>query len=172
LGELAIETIGEGGTLNDMLARGDIDALIGARRPAALGQSPDLARLFPNYREIERDYFRETGLFPIMHTLVMPEKLFQDRPWVAESLYKAFVASKNLALERMRFSGAMRYMTPWLFDDLDEIDALFGGDPFPYGLNANRPTLEAFARFLLDQRFVDAPIDLDGLFTPIIGWQE
>lgn len=172
LGRLAIETIGEGGALSDLLARGEIDALIGARRPAALDQSEDVIRLFPNYREVERDYFRETGMFPIMHTLVMPEELFQDRPWVAESLYKAFVASKNLALERMRFSGAMRYMTPWLFDDLDEIDALFGGDPFPYGVDANRTTLDAFARYLFDQNFVDAPIGLDGLFTPIIGWQE
>ncbi len=172
LGPLAIETIGEGGALNDMLARGEIDALIGARRPAALDQSSDVIRLFPNYREVERDYFSATGIFPIMHTLVMPERLFQDRPWVAESLYKAFVASKNLARERMRFSGAMRYMTPWLFDDLDEIDALFGGDPFPYGIDANRTTLEAFAGYLLDQRFVDAPIALDDLVTPIIGWQE
>ena len=172
LGALNIEPIGEGGALSDLLASGDIDALIGARRPVALDQSSDVIRLFPNYREVERDYFRETGMFPIMHTLVMPEKLFQDRPWVAESLYKAFVASKNLALERMRFSGAMRYMTPWLFDDLDEIDALFGGDPFPYGFEANRPTLEAFARYLLDQHFIDAPIELEGLFTPIIGWQE
>ena len=63
-------------------------------------------------------------------------------------------------------------MTPWLFDDLDEIDSLFGGDPFPYGIDANRVTLEAFARYLLDQRFVDTPIELDDLFTPIIGWQE
>ncbi len=172
LGSLAIETIGEGGTLSDMLARGDIDALIGARRPASLDQSADVVRLFPKYREAERNYFIQTGICPIMHTLVMPEQLFQNRPWVAESLYKAFVASRDLALERMRFSGAMRYMTPWLFDDLDEIDALFGGDPFPYGLDANRVTLDAFARYLLDQRFVDAPIELDNLFTPIIGWQE
>jgi 4,5-dihydroxyphthalate decarboxylase len=172
LGALNIETIGEDGTLSDMLARGGIDALIGARRPASLDQSTDVTRLFPDYREAERNYFNETGIFPIMHTLVMPEQLFQDRPWVAESLYKAFAASKALALERMRFSGAMRYMTPWLFDDLDEIDALFGGDPFPYGLDANRVTLDAFARYLLAQRFVDAPIELDELFTPIIGWQE
>lgn len=105
---LAIETIGEDGTLSDMLARGEIDALIGARRPASLDQSDDVIRLFPNYREAERNYFIETGMFPIMHTLVMTEQLFQDRPWVAESLYKAFSASKALALERMRFSGAMR----------------------------------------------------------------
>ncbi|NQU72626.1 MAG: ABC transporter substrate-binding protein [Rhodospirillales bacterium] len=172
LGPLAIRAIGEDGTLNDMLASGEIDALIGARRPASLDECPDVIRLFPNYREAERDYFVETGIFPIMHTLVMPENLYRDRPWIAESLYKAFVASKNLALERMRFSGAMRYMTPWLFDDLDEIDALFGGDPFPYGVEANRVTLDAFARYLLDQRFVESPIPLDELFTPIIGWQE
>ncbi len=169
---LSIEAIGEKGTLSNMLAAGEIDALIGARRPAALGQSPSVARLFPDYREIERDAYRETGIYPIMHTLVMREALYRENPWVAESLYKAFVRSRDWALEQMRFSGAMRYMLPWLFADLDEMESLFGGDPWPYGIDANRPTLDAFARYLLDQGFVDRPLDLGEMFTPIVGWQE
>jgi 4,5-dihydroxyphthalate decarboxylase len=155
-------------TLSDMLARGEIDALIGARIPPSLGRSPDVARLFPNYREVERDYFKRTGIFPIMHTLVMREELYRSKPWVGVSLYKALVSSKDLALREMRFSGAMRYMLPWLYDEIEEIDALFGGDPMPYGLEPNRKTLETFARYLVAQGFVQPPVKIDELFVPIV----
>ena len=107
-----------------------------------------------------------------MHTLVIREDLHRSHPWAAESLFKAFEASKAWAAEQMRFSGAMRYMLPWLFDDLDEIDDLFGGDCWPYGLGPNRTTLEAIARYLVDDGFLDAPVSLDDMFTPIVGWEE
>ena len=159
-------------TLNDMLAAGEIDALIGARRPASFGTSPDVGRLFPNAREVERDFYRRTHIFPIMHTIVMREELYRAKPWIAVSLYKAFEESKRLALREMRFSGAMRYMLPWLYDEIDEIDQLFDGDPFPYGLDANRATLEAFARYMLDQKLIERPVDVGGLFAPIVGGGE
>ena len=169
---IAIETIAPGATLSDMLAAGEIDALLGARRPAALGRHADVARLLPDYRAREREYYARTGIFPIMHTLVMREDLFRARPWVAESLYKAFETAKAWAGEQMRFSGAMRYMLPWLFDDLDEIDELFGGDCWPYGLEPNRATLDAFVRYLVDDGFLETPVVLDDMFTPIVGWEE
>ncbi len=125
---ISIEIIAPGQTLSDMLADGEIDALLGARRPASFGHHAEVARLLPDHRARERDYYARTGIFPIMHTLVMREELYRDRPWVAESLFKGFEAAKAWANEQMRFSGAMRYMLPWLFDDLDEIDELFGGD--------------------------------------------
>ena len=159
----------EGTTLNDMLAAGEIDALIGARRPASLGTSPHVGRLFPNAREVERDFYRRTGIFPIMHTIVMREELYRAKPWIAVSLYKAFEESKRLALRQMRFSGAMRYMLPWLYDEIDEVDRLFAGDPMPYGLEANRTALETFARYMLDQRLMDQRVDIDQLFAPIVG---
>lgn len=156
-------------TLSEMLAAGAIDALIGARRPASFGKSPEVARLFPNARAVERDFFRRTGIYPIMHLMVIREALYREKPWIAVSLFKAFTASKQLALRQMRFTGAVRYMVPWLYDEIDEIDALFGGDPLPYGLDENRKTLETFARYLLDQRLVDRPIEIDTMFTPIVG---
>ena len=154
--------------LSEMLAQGKIDAFMGANAPASFGKSPEVARLFPGYREVERDYFARTGIFPIMHTMVIREGLHQERPWIAESLFKAFTESKRLALRSMRFSGAMRYMLPWLYDDLDEIDRLFGRDPFPYGLEPNRNNLETIARYLLEQGFVERKIDIDGIFAPIV----
>ena len=172
LAPVAIERIPEQATLSDMLAAGEIDALIGARRPACLGVHPDVGRLFADYREVERDFYRRTGIYPIMHTVVLREEIHRDHPWVAESLYKAFDAAKDRALRDMRFSGAQRYMLPWLFDDIDEIDELFGGDPWPYGIAANRVTLEALVRHLADQHFIAAPIALEELFAPMVGWEE
>jgi 4,5-dihydroxyphthalate decarboxylase len=164
-----LEPAPEHTSLSEMLAKGEIDALIGARIPPSLGSCADVARLFPNYRQVERDYFKRTGIFPIMHTLVIREDLYRAKPWIGVSLYKALVASKELALRDMRFSGAMRYMLPWLYDEIDEVDELFGGDPMPYGLEPNRRALETFARYLAAQGFVDRRITVDEFFVPIVA---
>lgn len=164
--------IPDGKTLSDMLANGEIDALIGARKPFSLNKSPKVVRLFPNYREVEREYFRRTGIFPIMHTLVMQEGLYEQKPWIAESVFKAFEEAKAWAAEQMRFSGAMRYMLPWLFDDIDELDELFGADPWPYGLEPNRGTLETVMQYLVEQHFLPEPARIDDLFIPIVTTNE
>ncbi len=164
----SIGLIPEAETHSDMLAKGGIDALIGARRPFSLGTGPSVARLFPNYREVEREYYRKTGIFPIMHTLVMRESLYKEKPWIAESLFKAFEASKAWSLQQMRFSGAMRYMLPWLYDDIDELDDLFGADPWPYGVEPNRVTLETLLQFLVEQRLGARPVPIDDLFAKIV----
>jgi 4,5-dihydroxyphthalate decarboxylase len=164
-----LERAPEHASLSEMLAKGEIDALIGARIPPSLGNCTDVARLFPNYRQVERDYFKRTGIFPIMHTLVIREDLYRAKPWIGVSLYKALVASKELALREMRFSGAMRYMLPWLYDEIEEVDELFGGDPMPYGLEPNRSVLETFARYLAAQAFVDRQIAVDEFFVPIVA---
>ena len=169
---LDIHLIGPEASLGDMLAAGEIDALIGARRPRVWSESPMVERLFPDYRALERDYFTRTGIFPIMHTVVIRDDLYDKSPWVAESLCKACAAAKNLAGERMRFSGAMRYMLPWLYDDIDEIDAVFGGDPFAYGLAPNRATLETLVRYLQEQSFISGEQNIEDFFAPIVGWQE
>lgn len=170
---LEVEPAPPGKSINDLLAEGDIAACLGARQPDALGRNPAIARLFPDYRRAERDYFRETAIFPIMHTIVMREELHTRHPWIAESMFKAFQASKAWALEHMRFTGAMVYMIPWLNAELDEIRELFDGDPYPYGVEANRGTLDTFMQYLVEQAFVAEPgPPLDRLFTPIVGWAE
>lgn len=162
-----------GKSINDLLVTGEVAAYFGARRPDALGTHPNIRRLFPNYREVEHDYFRRTGIFPIMHTMVIREDLYRERPWVAESMYKAFQASKLWGLERMRFSGTMVYMIPWLNEVVETIDDLFGGDPYPYGVEANKKTLDTLMRYLVAQRFVAEPRpEIDEMFTPIVGWAE
>jgi len=170
--DIDIEFIGPDRTLNGMLETGEIDAMIGARRPFSLDTSPHVARLFPDYREVEKAYYRKTGIFPIMHTLVVNEELYREHPWVAESMYKAFEQAKQWCLEQMRFSGTIRYTLPWLFADIDEMAEVFGPDPWAYGLEANRPTLEALVQYLHEQRFLAEKVALEDMFVPIVTSNE
>ena len=91
----------------------------------------------------------------------------KEKPWVVHSVYKAFVEAKRWGLEQARFSGTLRYMLPWLLEDLDEMDDLFGADPWPYGVEANRRPLQALVNYLVDQRFLKQPVKLEDMFTPI-----
>ena len=90
-------------------------------------------------------------------------------PFVATSLYHAFCAAKDSAREKMRYSGTLRYMLPWLPDDVEEIDRLFGGDCWPYGIEPNRPTLEALVTYMVEQGLIAAPIPIEKLFVPTFG---
>jgi 4,5-dihydroxyphthalate decarboxylase len=170
--DLSIQSIPANQTLSKMLEIGEIDALLGARAPNALGASPHVARLFPNYREVEREFYEKTGIFPIMHTLVMKENLYREKPWVAESLYKACEEAKAWCLKQMQFSGAIRYTLPWLLADIDEMVELFGRDPWPYGIEQNRRTLETLVQYLVYQHFLSKPVTLDEMFAPIVTWNE
>lgn len=159
----------KGKTLSGLLAEGEIDALIGALIPDSFKTSPDVVRLFPDYQNMERDYFKKTGIFPIMHALVIRESLCQKHPWLAESVYKACEQAKVWAQKQVRFSGALRYMFPWLFEHLEEIDEIFGGDPWPYGLEPNRKALEAFGQVLFDEHFISKPVTPEDMFATHVG---
>jgi 4,5-dihydroxyphthalate decarboxylase len=169
---LDLEIIPGDRTLNGMLEAGEIDAYYGARRPDALDNGHNVARLFPDYRKREKEYYRKTGFHPIMHTVVIREELFREHPWIAESLYKACEESKAWAVKQMKYSGAQRIMLPWLYDEIAEMEELMGGNAWAYGLAANRPILEAFMQYLADQHFLEKPAPIDDLFAPIISWSE
>jgi 4,5-dihydroxyphthalate decarboxylase len=166
---LDISPIGRDRRLSDMLAAGEIDALIGAITPDSFGKSPDVVRLYPNFHVSERLYYEQTRIFPIMHALVIRNDIYRDNPWVATSLFKACEAAKLKAQRQARFSGALRFMLPWLAEHLEELDQVFGPDPWPYGLAANRAALDAFGRYLVDDGFYPAALPLDEAFVPIAG---
>ena len=158
-----------GRSLSELLAEGGIDALLGSRLPDSLRTHADVVRLFPDFREVEKELYRRRRIHPIMHLVAIKREIFEADPWIAKSLYDAFEASKALALERMRVSAAQRYMLPFLVSDLDEIDEIFDGDPWPYGVEPNRPTLEALVRYLKDQHFIAETMEVDTLFVPVEG---
>lgn len=166
---ISIERNRTGKSLSTLLEEGGIHATIGTALPRALGRNPDIQRLFPNFREMEKDYFRRTGIFPIMHLIAIRRDVYERHPFVASSLYHAMCAAKELAAVKMRAGVSLRYMLPWMAADIEEIDDLFGGDAFPYGIEANRPTLEALMQYLHDQGLIASPIKIDDLFVPTFG---
>jgi 4,5-dihydroxyphthalate decarboxylase len=158
-----------GKSLSELLEAGDIQAVIGADVPSAIRHAPHVKRLFPDFRAEEKAYYRRTKIFPIMHLVVLRREFHERHPFAATSLFNALEESRSLAQRRMRYIGALRYMLPWLPAELDEIDEVFGGDPWPYGIEPNRPTLEALVRFLADQSMIAAPVKLEDLFVPVHG---
>jgi 4,5-dihydroxyphthalate decarboxylase len=158
-----------GKSLSDLLEAGEIHALIGSNMPRAIGRNPDVVRLFPDYRAREKDYYQRTRIFPIMHLVVIRNDVYEKNPFVATSLFDAFEAAKDLARAKMRYSGTLRYMLPWLPDDMAEIDTLFGGDCWPYGIEPNRPTLEALVSYMAEQGLIPEKIPLEKLFVPTYG---
>ena len=156
-------------SLSQLLEGGEIDAILSAQLPTGLGTHPDIARLFSDVRAVETDYYTRTKIFPIMHFVVIRKDVYDANPAVAGALYDAFCKAKDVALERMFYTGALRYMMPFLPDDLDEIDRVFGGDPWPYGIEPNRPTLEAEIQYLVEQDYIAEPMAIEDLFPPGIG---
>jgi len=158
-----------GKSLSELLETGEIAAIIGSNLPDSLKRHPDVVRLFPDYRAREKDYYRRTRIFPIMHLVVIRNDVYERSPFVATSLYNAFCAAKDRAREKMLFSGTLRYMLPWLSDDVEEIDDVFGGDCWPYGVEANRPTLEALVSYMVEQGLIGEAVAIEKLFVPTYG---
>ncbi len=154
-------------SLNEMLVAGEIDAVMGAPTPQSLGTDPDIVRLFPDPGSVERDYYRRTGVHPIMHCIAIRSKVHEQNPWIAQSLYNAFCEAKNNALARMRNGDVQRYMLPFLYGDLDEIDRMFEGDPWPYGVNPNRASIDALIGFMAEQGMIASTVAAEKLFIPV-----
>jgi 4,5-dihydroxyphthalate decarboxylase len=157
-------------SLSDMLRDGEIDALLGSRMPDSVRTDPDkVTRLFQNAREEEKRYYREYKIHPIMHTVAIRREIYEQNRWIATSLFKAFLDARKWAIDKMYFSAAQRYILPWLFDDLREIDEIFGKDLWAYGVEENRPTLEAFVKYMQQQGFIEKQMPIEDLFVPIHG---
>ncbi len=156
-----------GRSLSDLLVAGEIDAVLGAITPDAFGKDHKIQRLFPDYHDVELQYYRRTRVFPIMHTIVIKRSVHQEHPGLGQALYKALTKSKRIALERFTDVASLQYMLPWLMRDVEEIQSEFGGDPWPYGLEPNRPTLEALTRYLHEQGLTAKKMEIDNLFIPV-----
>ena len=139
-------------SLSDLLAAGDIDCAIIARPPDCfLNGHPDVVRLYPDYQGMEMSYYRQTGVWPIMHIIAMRRAVLADHPWIARNLYNAFLESKNRSVRRLLDPAVSRYPLPWLATYGARMRDEFGGDPFPYGIEPNRPTLEQLLTYAHQQ---------------------
>jgi 4,5-dihydroxyphthalate decarboxylase len=154
-------------TLADMLARGEIDALYTARAPSTFGDGRGaVRRLFADFATVERDYFRRTRIFPIMHTVVIRRDVYRRHPWVAQTLAKAFTAAQRLAYADLDRTAALGTMLPWLVAHLDETRREMGRDFWPYGFAANRDTLATFLRYSHEQGLSPRRLTPADLFAP------
>jgi 4,5-dihydroxyphthalate decarboxylase len=153
-------------TLERMLEAAQLDALFALYIPSIFQNgSPHIARLFPNYYEIERDYYRRTRIFPIMHTVAIRDDVYREHPWVTESIYKAFCEARDLAVAGLYDTDALRLSLPWLISHLEETWQVLGKDFWAYGLEPNRPAFEAIGQYVYEQGFSPRAVTADELFV-------
>ena len=153
-------------TLNAMIESGEIDAMMSPRMPTCfLNGSPRVRRLFPNYKQAEMEYFRKTGLFPIMHVMVIRRAIYDAHPWVAQSLYKGFCAAKDLCMKELYDTNVLRVSLPWTSAEYEETRALMSSDYWPYGIAPNRANLETLHSYLYEQGLIKQRLNLDELFA-------
>jgi 4,5-dihydroxyphthalate decarboxylase len=160
-----ISDIDETQTLSAMLAAGEIDAFIGPFTPSTF-DGVRVKRLFPNFREVEMDYYRRTSIFPIMHCVAIRKAVLEQYPWVARSLFDAFQESKDFVLNEYRNTSALTATVPWLLAELEATRAVMGDDFWQYGLTeSNRKTLEVLARYSYSQGLAARAVTVDELFA-------
>jgi 4,5-dihydroxyphthalate decarboxylase len=153
-------------TLEGMLEARELDALFALYIPNIFqNDSPHIARLFPNYYEVERDYYSRTRIFPIMHTVVVREDIYRQHPWVTGSIYKAFCEARDLAVNGLYDTDALRLSLPWLISHIEETWRVLGKDFWAYGLESNRPALEAIGQYVYEQGFSPRAVSPEELFA-------
>ncbi len=153
-------------TLSEMLMAGDIDAAITAHPPDCFERGERaVARLYEDYRPVELAYWRETGIFPIMHTVAIRRSALEGREWIAMNLYKAFVEAKRNSVERAHDVTASRFPIPWCFDHSRQSHDMFGDDYWPYGIEPNRTSLEAFVQYAFEQGICPRKVAVEELFA-------
>jgi len=141
--------------------------LIAPEVPGTLRAGKEVRRLFPDYHRREREYYRKTGIFPIMHALVLRNELYREHRWLPTAIYKACETARRLVQQQARFTGALSYMLPWLHEQIEEIDEVFGPDFWRHGVSVNRTTLEAFGQLLAAQRFIPRLPRIEDIFVPV-----
>ncbi len=156
-----------GSELGDLLERGEIDFMMTANNPLAFRRgAPNVKRLFPNYAELEKDHYRRTKIYPIMHTVVIRKDIYERNPWVALSLYKAFCRAKDYAYHMLEETGSPKASFAWLQPLMEEEQRIIGPDWFPYGLGQNRETIDALLQYLHEHGLTNRQMKIEELFAP------
>ena len=152
-------------TLSNMIASGELDCVIIARPPNSFRERhQDVVRLFPEFETMEQRYYEQTHVFPIMHVIAVRKSILDRNPWIARNLYNAFEESKRRSLERLLDPAVSRYPVPWLTNHATRMQRIFAGDMFPYGIEANRPTLELFLRYCHEQGIAHRLVKPEDIF--------
>jgi 4,5-dihydroxyphthalate decarboxylase len=169
-GNIRIQTLTGEVTLEGMMESGELDALFSIYLPGIfLRGSANCKRLFPDFKRVEQDYYRRTKVFPIMHIVALRAELLHREPWVAQSLYDALCAARDIALEGLYDTDALRLALPWLLDHVEEAWSVFGDDIWAYGVAANWPAIAALGRYVHEQALSPRVVTPEELFVAIKG---
>jgi 4,5-dihydroxyphthalate decarboxylase len=163
---IRVQPIGPSQTLSAMLASGEIDALHTARMPSTFAPGGNVRRLFTDFKAVEQDYFRQTGIFPMMHTVAIRREVYEANRWIARSLVKAFAEAQRRMYDDLYVTAALKAMLPWLTAHVEEARALMGDDYWPYGFAPNRKALETFLRYHHEQGLSKRLLAPEELFAP------
>ncbi|OGB01161.1 MAG: 4,5-dihydroxyphthalate decarboxylase [Burkholderiales bacterium RIFCSPHIGHO2_12_FULL_61_11] len=164
---IKVQRIGPEQTLSKMLLDGEIDALYTARMPSSfLNGGGKVKRLFEDYEQVERNYFRETGIFPIMHTVALRRDVYEANRWIAQSMMKALTEAQRRTYEDLYETAALKTMLPWLTSHVEQVRREMGEDFWPYGLEKNEATLQTFLRYSFEQGLSKRLLQPRELFAP------
>ena len=165
--KIKVQLIGPDKTLSRMLFDGEIDALYTARMPSSFRTGGGrVRRLFEDYERVERNYFKETGLFPIMHTVALRRDVYEANRWIAQSLMKAFREAQRRSYDDLYETAALKTMLPWLTSHVEQVRREMGEDFWPYGFEKNEAVLRTFLRYHFEQGLSKRLLESRELFAP------
>lgn len=162
-----IQPIPSDTTLGRLLVDGEIDAIYTPRVPPEFAAGdPRIRRLFEDPRAAEIEYYRQSKIFPIMHTIVVRRDVYEKNRWVAQSLMKAFQAAKDIATSALLETAALSTALPFAYQEAEELVELMGRDYWAYGLEPNRLTIETLVRYAHEQSLIPEKYVIKDLFAP------
>ncbi len=162
-----VSRIPAGGKPDQMLFDGELDAImVPSLFPSLFAPPPHVRRLFQDYPAVEREYFKQTGIFPIMHSIALRQDVWEKHPWIARSLFKGFQRAKEDAYARLTDLSPYKLSLAWFREPVEEQRLLLGNDPWPYGLENNRHVVETLATYLYEQGLADRLMKMEDLFAP------
>jgi 4,5-dihydroxyphthalate decarboxylase len=168
--EIDIAAVAEGQTLSGLLAAGELDAVYSPRAPESFS-GPSVRRLFDDSRAEEERYYSETGIFPIIHVLVIHRRVYESNRWIAREMLKAFTAAKDIAFAELRRTVALSISLPWVREEFESTVDRMGPDFWAYGIEANRTVLSSFIRYAHAQGLIDTTPEPEDLFAAETGEQ-
>ena len=152
---------------SDLLMKGEVDALLHAVQPKAFVKGdPRVTRLFPDSRKVEQEYYRKTGIFPMMHAVAVRKVLLDKEPWLADSLFKAYSEAKTMNYNYMNKLGWAFDTLPWYGQEHEDTKRVMGTNFWPYGMDVNRKALETICRYCFEQGFIKKEINYEDMFFP------
>jgi len=152
---------------SDLLESGEVDAVFHASEPRAyVERKPIVARLFSDYRQVERDYFATTGIFPIMHAVAVRDDVIEENPWFLEAVFKAYSKAKQMNQQMLQKLGWAMVSLPWFGQEFEETRELMGDNYWPYGIEPNRKALETLFRYSYEQGLASRELTIEELFHP------